>query len=71
MSCYSLPGPETLEEAGTREGQTKMVRQNGDVICYSWSATDQKWNKLGNVVSGSGGTTDTSGKVLYEGKVSD
>lgn len=70
--CFfcSLPGPETLEEEGTKEGQTKIVRVNGEIICYSWSLADKKWNKLGNVVGGSGGTQETSGKVLFEGKVS-
>ncbi|XKL66639.1 hypothetical protein PGB90_010059 [Kerria lacca] len=63
-----LPGPETLEEEGTKEGQTKIVRVNGEIICYSWSLADKKWNKLGNVVGGSGGTQETSGKVLFEGK---
>lgn len=46
------------------------MRENGQVICYSWSVAEKKWVTLGNVISGSGGSTETSGKVLYEGKVS-
>ncbi len=30
---------------------------------------DKKWNTLGNVVGGSSGSEETSGKVMYEGKV--
>ncbi|KAK7576747.1 hypothetical protein V9T40_013033 [Parthenolecanium corni] len=68
VKVSDLPGPETLEESGQREGQTKLVRENGQVICYSWSVAEKKWLTLGNVISGSGGSTETSGKVLYEGK---
>lgn len=38
-------------------------------MCYSWNETKKKWDALGNVIGGSGGTPETSGKVLYEGKV--
>lgn len=69
VKVSDLPGLESLEDPGTKDGQTRLVREDGEVICYSWSSSEKKWNKLGNVVSGSGGTQDTSGKVLYEGKV--
>lgn len=70
IKISDLPGLESLQDPGTKEGQTRLVRECGEVNCYSWSVADKKWNKLGNVVSGSGGTQETSGKVLYEGKVS-
>jgi len=70
IKVSDLPGLEALEDPGTNDGQTRLVREEGQVICYSWSVAEKKWNKLGDVVSGSGGTQETSGKVLYEGKVS-
>lgn len=49
MLLFSLPGPEILREPGIREGQTKIVRENEKVICYSWSLAEKMWKKLGNV----------------------
>lgn len=66
---YSLPGKEVLYEPGRSDGQTKLVRDGTLVQCYSWSAAEGKWNKIGDVMGAAGGTQETSGKVLYEGKV--
>lgn len=68
IKVSDLPGVESLTEPGTKDGQTRLVREDNEIICYSWSVADKKWNKMGNVVGGSGGSTETSGKVLYEGK---
>lgn len=46
-----LPGTEGLKESGVREGQTKIVCDNDEVICYSWSVEGNTWNKLGNVAA--------------------
>jgi len=55
---------------GTKEGQTKMVRNaEGKVELYSWDGGAAEWKKIGDVVGGTGGTNATSGKTLYEGKV--
>ncbi|CAL4145489.1 unnamed protein product, partial [Meganyctiphanes norvegica] len=64
----SLPGPEALLAPGKKDGHTIMVREGDKVNCYSWSASEQKWSAVGEVVGGAGGSTGTSGKVLYEGK---
>ena len=61
-----MPGPESLFEPGKREGQTKLVRQGDSVSCYSWSASEGQWNKVGDVL-GAAGTSD-SNKTTYEGK---
>ncbi|TDG43818.1 hypothetical protein AWZ03_009768 [Drosophila navojoa] len=62
-----LPGPEALLSNGTREGQTKMVRHvDGSVKCYSWELG--KWTLVGDVTGATGGTQETSGKNLHEGK---
>lgn len=58
-----------LCEPGHSDGQRKLVRDGTNVFCYSWSAADKKWVKIGDVVGASGGTQATSGKQLYNGKV--
>lgn len=61
-----MPGPEALLQKG-KEEQTKMIRHpDGKIICYQWS--NGKWNSLGDVVGAAGGTQESSGKTLYEGK---
>lgn len=59
-----LPGVEALSQPGSKEGQTKMVK-NGDVVeAHQWSASTQQWVKIGEVVGGVG----SGQKKLYEGK---
>lgn len=60
----NLPGVEALSQPGSKEGQTKMVK-NGDVVeAHQWSASSQQWVKIGEVVGGVG----SGQKKLYEGK---
>jgi PFU (PLAA family ubiquitin binding). len=47
-----------------------MVREGSTVVAYSWSEASREWNKLGDVMGSAGGTQESSGKVLYQGKVS-
>lgn len=63
-----LPGKEALLAPGKRDGHTMMVREGDKVNCYSWSVANQQWMPVGEVVGGTGGSQETSGKVLYEGK---
>lgn len=66
VKVNELPGPEALLQKG-KEDQTKMVRHpDGKIICYQWA--NGKWNSLGDVVGAAGGTQETSGKTLFEGK---
>lgn len=66
VKVNELPGPEALLQKG-RDDQTKMIRHpDGKIICYQWSGG--KWNSLGDVVGAAGGTQETSGKTLFEGK---
>ncbi|XP_033729624.1 phospholipase A-2-activating protein-like isoform X3 [Pecten maximus] len=65
-----LPGPEALLNPGNKDGQTKMVKTGDKVEIYHWEAAQTKWTKIGDVVGSSGGSQKTSGKTLYEGKVS-
>lgn len=67
VKVNDLPGPEALLQKGKTNGQTIMVRQpNGAIICYEW--TDHQWEEVGDVVGASGGSQETSGKTLYNGK---
>lgn len=62
-----IPGPESLIERGTKNGQSKMVRQpNGQIWCYQWDG--KEWIGMGEVTGGTGGSTITSGRQLYMGK---
>jgi len=69
LKIDELPGPEALFQPGRREGQTIMIREGADLaFCYQWSSSKSKWDKVGQVLGGSGGTQVTSGKQLYKGK---
>ncbi|XP_013391939.1 phospholipase A-2-activating protein-like [Lingula anatina] len=68
VKIEDLPGKEVLIEPGTREGQTKLVREGPRAMVYQWSMAESKWVKVGDVVGASGGSQETSGKTLYEGK---
>uniref|UniRef100_A0A8C8RS36 Phospholipase A-2-activating protein n=1 Tax=Pelusios castaneus TaxID=367368 RepID=A0A8C8RS36_9SAUR len=68
INADDLPGREHLKEPGTREGQTRLIKDNGKVEAYQWSVSEGRWIKIGEVVGSSGATQQTSGRVLYEGK---
>uniref|UniRef100_A0A9L0RA27 Phospholipase A-2-activating protein n=1 Tax=Equus caballus TaxID=9796 RepID=A0A9L0RA27_HORSE len=68
INAEQLPGREHLNEPGTREGQTRLIRDGEKVEAYQWSVSEGRWIKIGDVVGSSGATQQTSGKVLYEGK---
>lgn len=66
VKVNDIPGPESLLQEGV-EGQTRLVRQpNGKILCYQW--TKGNWECVGDVMGASGGSTETSGKSLHEGK---
>ncbi|KAM5300011.1 phospholipase A-2-activating protein isoform 3-T3 [Ctenodactylus gundi] len=68
INVEQLPGREHLNESGTREGQTRLIRDGDKVEAYQWSVSERRWIKIGDVVGSSGANQQTSGKVLYEGK---
>uniref|UniRef100_A0A8D0H133 Phospholipase A2 activating protein n=1 Tax=Sphenodon punctatus TaxID=8508 RepID=A0A8D0H133_SPHPU len=68
INADDLPGREHLEEPGTRDGQTRLIKDDGKVEAYQWSVSEGRWVKIGDVVGSSGATQQTSGKVLFEGK---
>ncbi|XP_019279779.1 phospholipase A-2-activating protein isoform X3 [Panthera pardus] len=68
INAEQLPGREHLNEPGTREGQTRLIKDGEKVEAYQWSVSEGRWIKIGDVVGSSGANQQTSGKVLYEGK---
>ncbi|KAK3090943.1 hypothetical protein FSP39_015921 [Pinctada imbricata] len=68
IKSEDLPGPEVLNNPGTKDGQQKIVRQGNNIELYQWDSTQREWKKIGDVVGSSGGTQQTSGKTLHEGK---
>jgi phospholipase A-2-activating protein len=64
VAVDKLPGVEVLSEPGTKEGQTKVVREGNEGVAYQWSSVDSRWVKIGTVVQGTGGQE----KKFYDGK---
>lgn len=52
---------------GTRDGQTRLIKEGTNVEAYQWSTSDSRWMKIGDVVGGS--SKQSSKSVMYEGKV--
>uniref|UniRef100_H3AYD4 Phospholipase A2 activating protein n=1 Tax=Latimeria chalumnae TaxID=7897 RepID=H3AYD4_LATCH len=68
ININELPDKNHLNEPGTREGQTRLIKEGNRVEAYQWSISEDRWMKIGDVVGSSGATQQTSGRVLYEGK---
>ncbi|KAG6542654.1 hypothetical protein Mapa_015888 [Marchantia paleacea] len=49
-----LPGLEALQQPGTKDGQTKIIREGDSGVAYSWNKNEYKWDKIGEVVDGPG-----------------
>ncbi|XP_011697767.1 PREDICTED: phospholipase A-2-activating protein [Wasmannia auropunctata] len=67
INVKDLPDSKVLLRPGQRDGQTKIVNEGDAVRAYSWSQSEQRWIKIGDVMGASGGTAATSGKQLYNG----
>lgn len=57
----------SVSAAGHRDGQTRLIKEGQKVEAYQWSAGDDRWVKIGDVVAGS--NQQSSKGVVYEGKV--
>ncbi|KAK2722420.1 phospholipase A-2-activating protein-like [Artemia franciscana] len=68
IDIKNLPGPESLLEPGTRDSQFKIINENNERICYSWSASKQEWEKIGNVVGVNDKNKQCSSGKEYMGK---
>lgn len=65
VSKAALPGPESLKNDGTTEGEMKYVSVNGKVEMHQW--TGGAWAKIGEVVSGE----SSNQKKFYNGSYYD
>ncbi|OMO63433.1 hypothetical protein COLO4_32463 [Corchorus olitorius] len=52
LKLEDLPGLEALQNPGTSDGQTKIVREGDNGVAYSWNMREHKWDKIGEVVDG-------------------
>ncbi|WVQ79673.1 hypothetical protein IAT38_001773 [Cryptococcus sp. DSM 104549] len=59
-----LPGMEALGREGKKDGQVLMIKNNGVVEAYQWSAPTSTWQQIGQVVDAIG----SGRKQLYQGK---
>nr|ODO04023.1 phospholipase A-2-activating protein [Cryptococcus depauperatus CBS 7855] len=59
-----LPGTEALNREGKKDGQVLMIKNNGIVEAYQWSALDSAWQQIGQVVDAIG----QGRKQLFNGK---
>lgn len=60
-----LPTIIELNQPGIRDGQNKMINEDGKAVAYSWSQSEMQWIRIGDVV---GADTQNSSKKLYMGK---
>lgn len=54
VKVKDLPGTEALKVPGTKNGQTKIIREGDNGVAYSWNAKEYQWDKIGEVVDGPG-----------------
>lgn len=66
INISELPEKETLQHAGSREGQTQLVRVGNNVEVYQWNTATTNWDKVGDMVADADGASGSS-KVMYEG----
>ncbi|KAJ2787351.1 WD repeat protein Lub1 [Coemansia interrupta] len=64
VDTSKLPGPERLEQPGTKDQQIIMVKSGTIVEAFQWDQGAQKWSKVGEVVDAAGQTQ----KAVFDGK---
>ncbi|XP_001606082.1 phospholipase A-2-activating protein isoform X4 [Nasonia vitripennis] len=50
IKMSDLPDASVLQQPGKKDGETKLVKEDGSVKAYSWSQKDLKWNLIGDVM---------------------
>ena len=70
LDTRNLATEEALNTPGTREGQTKIVKDSstGTPFLYQWSVASTSWEKVGEVTNAKEDAGATLGKRLFEGK---
>ncbi|KAI4295562.1 hypothetical protein L6164_035597 [Bauhinia variegata] len=64
LKLEDLPGLDALKIPGTSDGQTKVVREGDNGVAYAWNMTEQKWDKVGEVVDG---PDDATNRPILDG----
>uniref|UniRef100_A0A0C9QJU1 Plaa protein n=1 Tax=Fopius arisanus TaxID=64838 RepID=A0A0C9QJU1_9HYME len=64
IKINQLPDATALTIPGRKDGETLMVREDGKGIAYSWSAGEQTWVRIGEIIGASG----NSSRSMYNGK---
>ena len=68
IKTEELPTDSALFVPGEKDGQTKIIRKDGKVEVYNWSASETIWQKIGDVVGSSGGSEKTFRSDPVSGK---
>ncbi|CAG9862601.1 unnamed protein product [Phyllotreta striolata] len=71
VKVSDLPGKEALYDPGKRNGQMKMIREDQNVVAYTWveDGDSSHWEKVGEVLGGS--DKDENGRTVFEGEAYD
>ncbi|XP_076684059.1 phospholipase A2 activator protein [Andrena cerasifolii] len=67
IKIQDVPDVKVLQQPGNKDGQTKIVNDGNVVRAYSWSLSEQKWVKIGDVMGAASSGTASTGKQLYNG----
>ncbi|KAL6070984.1 Phospholipase A2 activating protein [Balamuthia mandrillaris] len=63
LNTERLPGPEALEQPGTKDQQNLIIKNGSVVEVYQWQLAEGRWQKMGEVVDAVG----TSAKAVLQG----
>ncbi|EGG22116.1 hypothetical protein DFA_02006 [Cavenderia fasciculata] len=55
-------------QPGRKDGETRVIREDGKAMAYQWSATDNDWIKIGEVVDSNKSNAAPKNKTVFEGK---
>ncbi|TIB09043.1 hypothetical protein E3P77_02783 [Wallemia ichthyophaga] len=64
INANDVKSPESLQQPGQRDGHVMLVKDAQTVSAHSWSAGEQTWKKIGEVVDAAGGV-DPSNRVKH------
>jgi len=69
LDTKNLPSEDALNTPGTREGQTKIVKDSntGTTWLYQWAGASNTWEKVGEVTNAKEDEGATLGKRMFEG----
>ncbi|VDN11459.1 unnamed protein product [Dibothriocephalus latus] len=51
-----------------KDGHVSVIREDSKLVCYQWSATEDRWLKVGDVVGSAADSATGSNRTLFEGR---